>query len=305
MSRQLIGIDVGGTKVSVASLQGGTLDARPGIPTAATSTEALMQELEDAVAELRSVATAAVGVGVPSVVEFATGRVKSSVNLSLADVPLKTILTDRLGLPVFVDNDANCAALAEAYDDDGTEVVVRDLVMFTVGTGVGGGLVLGGRLYRGATGAAAEVGHTLVGADLEHGAPRSGRFPQVGSLESLASGRALDALAAAHGYERGADAVAAARDGDTAAGSLIALLGQRLGVGIANAINTFDPDLVVIGGGVAAAGEPLLGPARETARRFVLPGAGEATEIRLARFGADAGVRGAALLAGHELDAAG
>jgi glucokinase len=304
MSRQLIGIDVGGTKLSVASLQAGRLGAHPDIPTSATSTEALMKELENAINELRSAATAAVGVGVPSVVEFATGRVKSSVNVSLADVALKTMLTDRLGLPVFVDNDANCAALAEAYDDDGIEMIVRDLVMFTVGTGVGGGLVLGGRLYRGATGAAGELGHTLVGANLESGAPDSGRFPQPGSLESLASGRALDALAAAHGYDRGPAVLAAAREGDTAAGSLLALLGQRLGIGIANAINTFDPDVVVIGGGVSGAGELLLGPARESALRFVLPGVGEATEIRLARFGAEAGVRGAALLAAHELDAA-
>ena len=152
------------------------------------------------------------GVGVPSVVEFATGRVKSSVNVKLADVPLRTVLQERLGLPVFVDNDANCAALAEAYEDG--RMVSHDLVMFTVGTGVGGGLVLGGRIYRGATGAAGEVGHTLIGLDLEHGAPPAGSFPQAGSLESLASGRALDALGAGLAREpRGADIVAAAQSG--------------------------------------------------------------------------------------------
>jgi glucokinase len=103
---------------------------------------------------------------------------------------------------------------------------------------------------------------------------------------------------------RGRDVVAAAQGGDAYARDLVTLLGQRLGVGIANAINTFDPEVVVIGGGVAAAGELLLGPALESARRFVVPGAGEATEIRLARYGADAGVRGAALLPDHELGAA-
>jgi glucokinase len=172
-------------------------------------------------------------------------------------------------------------------------------------------------VYRGATGAAGELGHTIIGAHLEHGAIAAGAFPQEGSLESLASGRALDALtqAAARAHPgsalgllqargvpvRGADVVAAAQAGDAEARSLVTLLGERLGVGIANAMNTFDPDVVVIGGGVARAGELLLGPARETARRFVVPGVGEATEIRLARYGSDAGVRGAALLADHEL----
>jgi len=318
VSRQLIGVDVGGTKLSVAALEDGTIGATQLRPTATASANALIDEVVDAVEAVRAPEAVAVGVGVPSVVEFATGRVKSSVNLQLADVPLRTALEERLGVPVFVDNDATCAALAEAHD--GARMVASDLVMFTIGTGVGGGLVLGGRVYRGATGAAAELGHTLIGARLEEGAPPSGSFPQEGSLESLASGRALDALAeadaAAHPEsalgaalargERvtGPDVLVAARAGDRRARSLLQLLGERLGVGIANAINTFDPEVVVIGGGVATAGELLLALARETAWRFVLPGIGERTEIRLARYGADAGVRGAALLAGHELDAA-
>jgi glucokinase len=179
--------------------------------------------------------------------------------------------------------------------------------------------VLDGRVYRGATGGAGELGHTLIGAQLQDGAPAAGGFPQEGSLESLASGSALDALAAsmarAHpgsalgalqaqgALVRGPEVVAAAQAGDEQARALLALLGERLGVGIANAINTFDPEVVVIGGGVATAGDLLLGPARESARRFVIPVIGEATEIRLARHGAEAGVRGAALLADHELGA--
>jgi glucokinase len=224
--------------------------------------------------------------------------VKSTVNIDLADIPLRTVLQERLDLPVFVDNDANCAALAEAHRDG--EMVSRDLVMLTVGTGVGGGLVLGGRIYRGATGAAGEIGHMLIGLDLEHATPPAGSFPQPGSLESLASGRALEGLAAG---VAGAEVAAAARQGDEHACAAIGLLGERLGIGIANAINLFDPELVVIGGGVANAGELLLEPARHIARRFVLPGVGDKTEIRLARHGPDAGVLGAALLAGQELGA--
>ena len=150
MSRQLIGVDVGGTKVSVATLQDGELEVRAVLPTAATNAGALIDEIVAAVETVRSPDTAAVGIGVPAVVEFATGRVKWSVNVQLADVPLRLVLEERLGLPVFVDNDATCAALAEAHD--GADMTVRNLVMFTVGTGVGGGLVLGGRVYQGPPG---------------------------------------------------------------------------------------------------------------------------------------------------------
>jgi glucokinase len=318
VSTQLIGVDVGGTKLSVATLQGERLDVGDVLPTAGASAEALIDEITGAVDTVRTPDTRAVGIGVPSVVEFATGRVKWSVNVKLTDVPLRTVLEQRLGLPVFVDNDTTCAALAEAHD--GARMAVRNLVMLTVGTGVGGGLVLGGRVYRGATGAAGELGHTLIGARLEHGVPAARGFPQEGSLESLASGRVLDGLAEATArahpesalgllrargvHVRGPDVVAAAQAGDDHARALVTLLGRRLGIGIANAINTFDPEVVVIGGGVSAAGELLLGPARESARGFVVPGVGEATEIRLGRYGVEAGVRGAALLAGHELGAA-
>jgi len=215
-----------------------------------------------------------------------------------------------------VDNDATVAALAEA--SEGGRIVVENLVMFTVGTGVGGGLVLGGRVYRGATGAAAEVGHTLIGADLAGGAPAPRGFPQVGSLESFASGTRLDqlAVAAADQYEHsalatrraagevigGRDAVECANAGDRPAAEAIRVLGECLGVGIANAINTFDPDVVAIGGGVSSAGELLLEPARRAALGYVLPGVGTRTEIRLARRGPEAGVLGAALLAATELE---
>ena len=267
----------------------------------------------------RNPRTQAVGVGVPSVVDFLSGHVRSSVNLHMEDFDLRGVLQDRLGLPVFVDNDATLAAVAEAFDEGG-RALVQNLVMFTVGTGVGGGLVLGGKVYRGSTGAAGELGHTLVRASLGEGAQKPGKFPQVGSLESLAAGRVLDRIGAelarehpeselgkwAKGGEHidGHDVVKAAYEGDQTAIGALRILGERLGVGIANAVNTFDPDEVVIGGGVSSAGELLLGPARDAALEYVLPGVGTQTEIRLARHGVAAGVRGAALLAGLELSAA-
>ncbi len=314
----LLGIDLGGTKVAVASLAGNELSESRLHPTDCSSSDALLDQLAAVVEEAQTDDLQAVGIGVPSVVEFATGRVISSVNVPLADVPLREVLSQRLGVPVFVDNDATVAALAEAHDEQ-LKMVAHDLVMITVGTGVGGGLVLGGRIYRGATGAAGELGHTLVGVDLAGAVPSPmGHFPQPGSLEFVASGHALDRLAAqsaglhpdsALGRLRaegkpvlGGDAVDAAHDGDASAARMVEIWGQRLGVGVANAINTFDPEEVVIGGGAARAGDLLLEPAKRVARGYVLPGLGTRTTIRLARHGAAAGVLGAALLAAHELE---
>jgi glucokinase len=191
--------------------------------------------------------------------------------------------------------------------------------MITVGTGVGGGIVIDGRIYRGATGAAGELGHTIVGLDLAGSVPSPMGFPQPGSLEFVASGHALDELArqaanlkpeSALGRLRaegkptlGVDAVEAARAGDASACRMVEIWGERVGIGIANAINTFDPDEVVIGGGAARAGDLLLEPAKRVAGGYVVPGLGARTTIRLARHGVRAGVLGAALLAVHELEA--
>jgi len=299
MGQRLIGVDVGGTKVSVAVLEDGRLSDPAITPTDLSSSDSLVEQL---VAAIRAAGPAtAVGVGVPSVIDFATGTARSSVNIPLQGVPLRHTLTERLGIPTFVDNDATVAALAEAHDDD-MRPIADIVLMFTVGTGVGGGIVIGGRTFRGATGAAAEIGHTIIGAGLEHGAPAADHFPQKASLEYHAAGRALDRLGLARGIGDGQAVVAAARTGDADALDAMRILGESLGVGIANAINTFDPDLVVVGGGVSTAGALLLDPAREAAARFVVKGVGTKTEIRLARYGPQAGVRGATLLAGQELE---
>jgi len=319
VSDRFIGVDVGGTKIATAVLEGGELSESTIVHTEQGSQEALLEQLGAAIEAEKTADTRAVGIGLPSIVEFATGRILASVNIPLHDIPLREQLSERAGVPVYVENDAGCAALAEAFEDG--RMRVSHLIMFTLGTGVGGGWVLGGRLYRGPTTSAAEVGHTIVGRDLElgdHGPADA--FPQHGSLESLASGRALDRLAAEAavrypdsfpgqrraeaGDVNGLDVVDGAQHGDDACRWCLEVLGERLGVGIANAINTFDPDLVVVGGGVSTAGELLLGPAREAAQRFVLRGIGTRTEIRLARYGPQAGVRGATLLAGQELEVA-
>lgn len=311
---RFIGVDVGGTKVVTAVFEHGEYEVFDPVPTRTDSSDALVDQIVAQVGEHRGDNARAVAVGLPSIIEFASGRVRHSVNLPLSDLPLRALLSDRFRLPVYVENDASCAALAEA--SAGGQIVCENLIMFTIGTGVGGGLVLNGKLYRGAT-SSAELGHTMIGLDLADGAPADpGSFPQPGSLEALASGRALDRLALesarahpksflgrrlAKGDEiAGSDAVEGAREGDVHCQHVLRVLGERLGIGIANAINTFDPDEIVIGGGVSLAGDLLLVPAERTARRHTVPGAGIQTKVRLARHGPQAGVLGAATVAVQE-----
>ncbi len=315
----VIGVDLGGTKVAVALLRDGSLGESLSHPTDLSSASALIDQLVEMVQSAREDALDAVGIGVPSIVEFRTGRVVASVNIPLADVPLREVLGERLGVPVFVDNDATVAALAEAHDEH-LRLVAHNLVMLTVGTGIGGGIIIDGRIFRGGTGGAGELGHTLVGLALDDAVPVPTGFPQPGSLEYEAAGHALDRLARdcagsapdsalgrlhAEGHPvLGADAVAAAREGDAAAARIVEIWGQRLGIGIANAINTFDPDEVVIGGGAAQAGDLLLDPARRVADGYVVPGLRGHARVRLAWHGVRAGVLGAALLAAQELEGA-
>jgi glucokinase len=299
---RLVGVDVGGTKVAVAVLEGATMTEVGSWPTDCDNEEELLQQFEESI---RAAGRAdAVGIAVPSAVDFDTGTARYSVNIPLAGVPLRSILRERLGVPVYVDNDATCAALAEAYDD-ARNLIARHLVMLTVGTGIGGGIVVDGRIYRGASGAAAELGHQIVGMDLTDGVPPAqDRPPQPGSLEALSAGRGLHALARERGMEDGEEAVRRAHEGDAAGLECLRILGERIGVGVTNAINTFDPDMVVLGGGIsAAARELILEPARRVAAEYTLPGVGTRTRIELARYGNGAGMRGAALLAGQELAA--
>jgi glucokinase len=316
---KVIGIDVGGTKVAATPLGPNGMGEHRQQPTALDSSEALIDQFVSLVGEAAAGESyEAVGIGVPSIVRFETGEIAASTNIPLKGVQLRSVLGERLGVPVFVDNDATVAALAEAHDED-LNLVSRNLVMITVGTGIGGGVVIDGRIFRGGSGGAGEVGMTLIGLATDPDLPAaSGHFPQPGSLEALSSGHALDRFAAAVAAEHpdsalgrlaasgkpvlGADAVTACRYGDADAAAAVNRWAHALGVGIANAINTFDPDEVVIGGGGAAAGELLLDPAAAFAAGYVHPGLQGRASVRLARWGATAGVLGAALLAVHELE---
>src|SRR3954451_11646219 len=241
---QVLGIDVGGTKVEIATMIDGRAPDPMQIPTPLEDSEALIDGIDALARQVieRDGPPEAIGVGVPSQIDFATGTVVASVNIPLEGVPLRDELQKRFGIPVFVDNDANVAALAEAQWVEGGPA--RHLVMLTLGTGVGGGVIIDGNVFRGATGLGAELGHMVIQAD---GLPCPGRTcPNRGCIEAYCSGSALERAAGMKGRE----VEAAARAGDAEAQKHLDDLGRWLGVGIANYVNIFEPQYLVIGGGL-------------------------------------------------------
>ena len=298
---RVIGVDVGGTKVAAAIVaHDGTVAARVEHPTEVESEQALLSQLDGLVEELRRGAeVAALGFGLPSRIDQRRGRAIASVNVPLTDVDFRDRMRERHGLPVGIDNDANAAAIAEWHA--GAARGARDVVMLTLGTGVGGGLILDGKPYRGATGSGAELGHVVVELD---GLPC--RCGGRGHLESYATGLAAGALAREHiGPDSDAhDLVRRAQAGEAAALSLLARIGRYVGAAIASFVNALEPELVVIGGGFGeAAGEFLLGSAREVLHQDGLPPGSETLRIVEAQLGTEAGVIGAGMLAFEALGA--
>ena len=296
----VIGVDVGGTKVAAARIAGTEVLDAVQHPTDLSGSGALMAGIEAAIAEVAEASGKpdAVGIGMPSQIDFTTGTIVSSVNIPFEGVALGEELTARLGVPVYLDNDANCAALAEAQFVE--DAPAQHLVMLTLGTGVGGGVVIGGRIFRGATGLGAELGHTVIDPD---GPDCPGSCPSRGCLEALASGTALEREATAKAGHRvkGREVVERARGGDAEAQELLDALGRWLGIGISNFVNVFEPEHFVIGGGLSAAGDLFLDRAKEEAGSRALPALFERVRVSLAKAGNDAGMIGAGLLAAQEL----
>jgi glucokinase len=291
-SNRVIGVDLGGTKIRAGVVdRDGSVLARHEAPTPLDSQEALLDGLEAAVRALDPGAAAAVGLGIPSVVDVASGCALTANNIPLAgDIAVAGLLEERLGLPVTLENDANAAALAEWRLGAGRGA--DDLILLTLGTGVGGGAITGGRLFRGW----AEFGHVVVDAD---GPPCIGACTGRGHLEGLVSGTAANAVAERlYGAGAGAEAlVERARAGEEPAVAELRRIGELLGAGIGSLANAFGTRLFVVGGGFGlGAGELVLGPAREWARREALPPARDLAVVPAA-FGEGAGVVGAALVA--------
>ena len=297
----VIGVDVGGTKVAAARIAGTEVIEPVVHPTDLSGSDALMAGIEGAIGEVaeRTGRPQAIGIGMPSQSDFATGTIVSSVNIPFEGVALGRELGDRLGVPVYLDNDANCAALAEAQFVE--DAPAQHLVMLTLGTGVGGGVVIGGRIFRGASGLGAELGHTVIEPD---GPDCPGSCPNRGCLEALCSGTALEreATARANGERvKGKQVVEAARGGDADARELLAELARYLGIGIANFVNVFEPRHLVIGGGLSAAADLFLDDAVREAGSRALPALFGRVRVSVAKAGNDAGVIGAGLLAAQEL----
>ena len=311
---ETIGVDLGGTKMLVGALEGTDVLWESREASTGQSEDELVELLVREVCEARDArpGATAVGLGIPATIDHETGVAVSAVNLPIANVAIRDLVAERVGLPVFVDNDANVAALAESLY--GAAKGKPNTVMITVGTGIGGGLILGGEIYRGATGAGAELGHTVIQAD---GPPCQGNCPNHGCVEALASGTALgrEGLAAAEGAPDsvlgrllaegktvdGKVVTEAAIAGDEIAVGVFELIGSRLGVACSSFANIFQPDAIVVGGGVIAAGDLLLEPVRREVReRALTPMNG--TPILEATLGNDAGMIGAAALARTELE---
>ena len=305
-----VGLDIGGTKIAGGVVTGGgrVLD-RTRVPTPPDDEAATLAALFAVVDDLlvRHPGVEAIGLGAAGLVERPGGIARWAPHNTYRRMELRRLLHERTGLPTSVDNDANAAAWAEARFGAGAGA--DDLVLVTVGTGIGGGLVLDGRLYHGEHGFAGELGHLIVDPDGDRCA-----CGNRGCLEAMASGSTLGrlgreaaasdpagrlaTLAGGPGLVTGEVVFAAASEGDKVALALFERVGHWLGVGIASLVTIFDPDLVVVGGGVAAAGELLLAPARASFERYVhardhrdLP------PVVPARLGADAGLVGAATLA--------
>lgn len=313
-ARRVIGIDAGGTK-----LLGGVVDENLevhhrvhhlwGAADRAAVLDAMVESVEEALAAAPE--AEAVGFGIPSLVDHARGVSLSSVHLPLDGVPFREVMSERVGRPVHVDNDANAAVLAEQRY--GAARGADDVVLLTLGTGIGGGLVLDGRVYRGSMGAGAELGHMVVDVD---GPDCFGGCPGRGCLEAVASGSAIgrdgaqaaraepgSALgrALARGEEvTGVLVTEAARAGDATARAVVHRAGRLLGAGLTGLVNAFNPQVVVVGGGVMEAGELLLEPARQVVAERALRPSRDLVRIVPAEFGVEAGMLGAAALALEE-----
>lgn len=314
----VLGVDVGGTKIAVAPVgRDGTELASVLVESTRTEDQAaflsgLRSTLKHALTLFAGFEPKAIGLACAGTVDSERGVVVASPNLPLHEAPLVAVLQKALGTRVVLENDVNAAVRAEAMV--GVAAGLRDVVMLALGTGAGGGLWLDGRVYRGANGGAGELGHMVV---------RAGGLPcpcgSHGCLEVYTSGRALIRYAAARagdpdtdpsgeltalqdqGRLTGGAVTILAAAGDKAALEAVNELARWLGLGLVNITNAFDPEMIVVGGGVAALGELLLAPAREVVRKLAIAPGRDKVRIETAMLGNRAGLVGGALAAWDSL----
>ncbi len=308
-----IGIDVGGTNVKIALVNDkGNIIYSNSIPTRAEmGYEYTINNMKEAIAELIKETKSdkksieGIGFGFPGQIDYKKGVVRLAPNIpGWVEVPIAEIMEKEFGIPTRVDNDVRCAALGEL--NYGAGIGCENLICITVGTGIGSGLIINGKLVRGASNAAGEIGHIKL--DM-HGGPLCGCGDR-GCLEAFASGPSIVAMA--EEYIKGGKSTKyrelanpditpyivseAAKQGDPVAKRIFTIVGEYIGIGLASVVNLLNPEKIIIGGGVAAAGDLLLNPIKENLIKRAMPIAGSAVEIVPAKLGNSAGVIGASLL---------
>ena len=291
MAERAIGIDVGGTKIAAGVIdRNGRILRRVERPTPTESRDEFLELLDEIVDDLRAEAAEAIGFGLPSTIDQRTGRVVGSVHVPLADFDFRDHAAARFSIPVALDNDGNAAAIAEWKIGAGRGA--SDMIMLTLGTGVGGGLILDGKPYRGWVGAGAEIGHMVLAYG---GEPCTGNCTGHGHFEQVSSGRAADrkAVELLGPDATGRELVGAARDGNGEAMEAVREIGRRLGAALGSLVNVFNPEVIVIGGGFSQARDLFLEPALETMKLEALPPGRDLVRVVPALLGPDAGLVGA------------
>lgn len=307
--KYLIGIDLGGTNIKGALLDrdGHTLQKIRISTEADKGPQEVVSRIVQVIMELIQWGqvpngdVAGVGIGVPGQIDYQEGKVVFAPNLNCHDLPIKAMLEEKTGLPVFLDNDGNVAALGEMWS--GAGMGYKNIVAVTIGTGIGGGIIIDGRLLRGVSGSAGEIGHMIIKED----GPLC-NCGKSGCLETMTAAPAIlrearsairdgkKSLLADYEHLEAKDVFIAAGSGDLVAQEIINRSAYYLGIAIANLINLLNPEVVIIGGGVARAGDILIDPIRLTAMDNCLEVAGKAARIVPAQLGNDAGCIGAGAL---------
>lgn len=314
MTLKRIGIDVGGTNVKIALVNDeGKILYSNSVPTRAEmgyeyTVNNIKQAIYDLLKEtkLEPKDIQGIGFGFPGQVDYKAGIVRNAPNIpGWVEIPIAKIFEDEFHIPTRVDNDVRCAALGEL--NYGAGKGCENLICITIGTGIGSGLVVNGKLVRGASNAAGEIGHIKLQMN---GGPICG-CGDTGCLEAFASGPAIVALA--EDYIKGGKSTKyrelangapitpyivceAAKAGDPVAQRIFTIIGEYIGIGMASVVNLLNPEKIIIGGGVADAGEYLLNPLSETLKKRAMKIAGETVKIVHAELGNTAGVIGASLL---------
>ena len=294
MVERAIGIDVGGTKIAAGVVdREGRILRRVEQPTPTESRDEFLGVLDEIVDELRGDGIEAIGFGLPSTIDQRTGRVVGSVHVPLEDFDFRDHAAERFSVPVALDNDGNAACIAEWKIGAGRGS--NHMVMLTLGTGIGGGLILDGKPYRGSVGAGAEIGHMV----LEYGGePCGGTCTGHGHFEQVSSGRAADrkAVELLGPGATGRELVGEARAGNEAALRAVREIGKRLGAALGSLVNVFNPEVIVIGGGFSQARDLFLEPALETMKVEALPPGRDLVRVVPALLGPDAGLVGAGVV---------